>query len=450
MPRSLGLRPQAVAGSGEIPRVSLWHNLVYNTAHVLPAYLRGLFTPNRFWTGVWDRLQPDPAAVKFVSRLRRKYHSDYLYLRVMTKQTLLVLDPEGIRHVLDHSPEIYADAKLKRKGMAHFQPQAVTISRGPVWHDRRRFNEAVLDSDRALHRYAETFLGIIGDEVSKGVQSEQLVWDDVARLFDGMTLQVIFGRGLHDASSLKALRQMMKESNRAFALKKSSVFDAFYVNLRHRRELAPEDSLAGLCRHAPVTSLTRPDGQIPHWLFAMADTLAINSARTLALIATFPKDEARVREEMAKADLDTVEGVHALAYLEGCIQEAMRLWPTTPMLVRESVAPDRLGGVSLAPGTQVLILNSFNHRDRERVDGADRFTPERWLQRDRPDYRFNHLSNGAQVCAGKSLALFLSKAVLARLLAGYRFNLQRPPLDRRKPLPYLYNHFDLRLTIKAA
>ena len=55
-------------------------------------------------------------------------------------------------------------------------------------------------------------------------------------------------------------------------------------------------------------------------------------------------------------------GIASLHYLEGCIQEAMRLWPTTPILARESVADDTLEGMALPKGSQIVILNTFTHR----------------------------------------------------------------------------------------
>ena len=46
----------------------------------------------------------------------------------------------------------------------------------------------------------------------------------------------------------------------------------------------------------------------------------------------------------------------------------MRLWPTTTMLSRETLAETEWGGVAVPAGTQVLIPNMFLHRDRERHD----------------------------------------------------------------------------------
>ncbi|RNC68077.1 MAG: cytochrome P450 [Desulfuromonadales bacterium] len=438
-------------GPAKIPTVSLVDSLIYNLVHVIPSYLRGIFTPNRFWFTFWTRVHPDPASVKFVTRLRKKYRSNYWYLHMLTTKSLVVLDPDGIRHVLDHSPDIYADAKLKRTGMSHFQPDSVTISRGDEWRERRRFNESVLETGHGLHQYAKTFLDVVHDETATllGQAGNQLVWEDFAALFDRITMRVIFGSGVRDTSMTEALRKMMRESNRGFALSKSNYFDDFYAAMRRNRQEARDGSLAALCNSVPSTARTKVDNQITHWMFAMGDTLAINTVRALALLCAHPAAEEHVRNELGTADLSTAEGINQLRYLEGCIQEAMRLWPTTPMLVRETVKEDVLGGATIPPGTQVLIINSFTHRDRETLPFADAFSPDVWL-RDSVDYRFNHLSNGPQGCAGKELALFIAKAVIATVLTGQRTSLERPPLDPSRPLPYLYNHFQVRLRRSVA
>ena len=64
----------------------------------------------------------------------------------------------------------------------------------------------------------------------------------------------------------------------------------------------------------------------------------------------------------------------------------MRLWPTTPMLSRETTTEDvEWGGETVPAGTQVLIVNTFGHRDRDRIDYADRFAPEEWIEGDAAD-----------------------------------------------------------------
>jgi cytochrome P450 len=431
--------------SRSVPVISLRENIAYNLLHVVPYYLRGIFTRNRFWYNLWSRFHPDPLGLRFISALRQKYQSDYLYLYLLTSKSLLVLDRAGIQHILAHSPTIYADGKLKRKGMSHFQPNALTISRGAQWTERRNFNEAVLNSGHSVHAYADTFLAIIRQELNAPEFAKSEVgWDELAALFERITLQILFGKGENATPVAEALSRMMRESNRVFALRPSHHFDGFYQHIRQFLANPRQQSLAYLSSATPSTAQTRVENQIPHWLFAMKDTLAENVVPTLALILSHPQVEERVRQEMANADLASAQGIAALRYLEACIEEAMRLWPTTPMLARESVVADSLEGIALLPGTQVIILNSFTHRDEQIAGDANHFLPERWLNGEGDDAITavsNHFSSGPQVCAGKELALFVAKAVLATLLSGGRYQLLAPTLAANGVVPQTFNPF---------
>ena len=85
----------------------------------------------------------------------------------------------------------------------------------------------------------------------------------------------------------------------------------------------------------------------------------------------------------------------------------MRLWPTTPLLSRETLVELSWRGARVPAGTQILIVNTFHHRDRERLDvrrplrarGVDR------RRRGATTGRFNHFSHGPQGCPGADLAL---------------------------------------------
>src|SRR5207248_7180670 len=143
-------------------------------------------------------------------------------------------------------------------------------------------------------------------------------------------------------------------------------------------------------------------------------------------------------EEVANADLNTESGVDSLKVLEACLQEAMRLWPTTAMLSREVVRDVDWDGVAIPAGKQVLIVNTFNHRDDDAVPFADRFDPDEWLSGDgADDWIFNHFSHGPQGCPGTALALFVGKAMLASLLvSGSDVRRLSPRLDPNKRLQY--------------
>jgi cytochrome P450 len=453
--------PERAAGAGVTPAgrvraLSPADDLRFNVQFMLPYLLQGIFTRERFWVGFFARFHRDPLAVRLLSAFRRKYGSDYLSLHMLNTKALLVLDVEGVRQVLDNSPSRYADPPAKRNGMSRFQPGAVTISRDEAWRDRRRFNEAVLHGPQQGHPHAAHFLEIVAREAgaTRSRPGTRLVWDDLQDLFRRITLQVIFGPGARNDSALwEGLRAMLRESNRPLgpaARRPSRFFEPFYERMRRYLRRPQEGSLVSAFAEAPQSAETRAENQVPHWMFAMNETLATNAARALALILAHPQVEQRVREELEGVDLSTAEGVQRLTYLEGCLLEAMRLWPTTPVLVREALAPDTLGspggleGVPVAPGQQVLIHNGFQHRDRESYHLADVFSPESWPEA-WDDYRFNHLSHGPQVCAGIGLTLLIGKAVLAALLSRERYVLIEPALDPSRPLPHAYDYFALTL-----
>jgi cytochrome P450 len=85
----------------------------------------------------------------------------------------------------------------------------------------------------------------------------------------------------------------------------------------------------------------------------------------------------------------------------------------------------------------VLIPNLFNHRNRDRVEFADRFAPEEWVSGDAAsNWSFNFFSHGPQGCPGAGLAIFLGQAVVGRLLQTSEPRLQGASLKAGRPLPY--------------
>jgi len=351
--------------------------------------------------------------------------------------------------VLDRSAGPYAaDAGAKGKGMSHFQPDALTISRGAQWRDRRVFNESVLAASERVHPMAERFLAVVGEEVERLRIGRELDWDEWEGLFDRVTLRVIFGdRAREDQKLTQGLKNLMAEANRLVGLSKGGTYFDFYGRLEGYLIDPEPGSLVARFADAPQTDDTRVAHQIPHWIFAMRGTLGTNTYRTLAAIVADPDVERRVREELADADLSAPSALNRLDYLEGCLQEGMRLWPTTPLLARETTEEVTLAGERIDEGAQVVILNTFNHRDGETVPRADELWPERWTGGDPDPYRFNHLSHGSQDCPGGPLVSLLGKAVLTRVIERYALTLLEPDLPAGEPLPLTLDPVDVRLGV---
>jgi len=432
-----------------LPEASLRDSARVVFVGVLPVVLRGLFSPRRRWMKWLTALDMDARAVKALSELRAKHPGQGA--RLLGGRIVVLWGSDAIREVLDKSADVYAsDSGAKGKGMSHFQPDALTLSRGEEWRDRRAFNEAVLSTSEGVHPLGERFLAVVEDEVTRLRIGGELSWTEFERLFDRMTLRVIFGDRSRDDQQLTGLlERLMGEANRLVALSETDDYYEFYGLLeRHLRDPEP-GSLISRFADAPQSDTTRVVHQIPHWIFAMRDTLGANTYRALAAIVGDSEVQERVRSELEGADLSDPSAVDGLSYLGGCLQEAMRLWPTTPMLAREVTRETTLAGETVDEGTQVMILNTFNHRDRDQVPDADALAPERWSNGNR-DYCFNHLSNGTQGCPGGPLVLLLGRAVLARVLSEYELDLREPELDGGGSLPHMLDFFSIRFGARLA
>ena len=432
--------------SSEIPRVSLFDDLRINVCHALPYYLRGIFARHPMLYQCLSRLGCHPFSPRFGNQIRRKYGSNYVYANMLGRKTLLVFDNAAVQQILGRSPAVYAESSQKRAGMSHFQPQAATVSRGSEWESRRRFNDIVLESEQRIHSRAKDFV----PKVQEVARRPHRQWKDFRDSFHSIMLQVMFGRDDPESRELsERQRTLMMRGNRLFGAPRSRLLNQFHASLRSFMQDPAARGLASLCPHAPQSVSTKPTHRMAHWMFAMRDSLAINTARALALLVTHSEHLAQVREELPVELGTQPDSIHDLTYLEWCIHEAMRLWPSTPLLVRETTQADRLRDRVIPPRTQVLISNNHHHRDTSAYPDADRFVPDRWRGVD-VNYKFNHFSNGPQVCAGKNLAMLLAKSFLSEALRANHYRLLRPRIRTDEPIPYTYNHFKLRFECTAA
>ena len=434
----------------DFPRASTLDGIRFTAQVAVPNVALGLFKKRTLPTQVASTVHAEQLAYLLVQGLVRRFAPDPFYVRVVKEQALLVHHPDDIRFVLGGSPDPFAsDPDAKRKGMAAFQPEALTISRGDLWRSRRQFAEAVLDTALPLHRLADGFAQIVREEADALCAVGAVRWPEINAAFARLTRRVVFGDDAADDASLTTeLGELMGAGNRMPG-KPAAGYPAFLHRVQTYVDMASPGSLCALVADAPVDAAAKPAEQVIHWLFAMGDTLAANLFRTLAVLATHPLQLAEVRAEVAAADLDSAEGIAGLDYLGGCIQDAMRLWPTTQLFGRVATSDVRFPtGAVLPAGTQVLIYNLFNHRNRDRIPYADRFAPEEWVSGDASsDWSFNFFSHGPQGCPGAGLSIFLGQALLARLVDRAEPQLSGASLDPGRPLPYGLDVFGIAVEL---
>ena len=431
-----------------LPEASIGESVKFVVNGLAPALVRGLFSPRPKAMKLLTKLDADRRATEVLAGLRRKHGGEGV--RLLGGRIVTLWGRDAIAEVLDKSADVYAsDSGAKGKGMSHFQPDALTLSRGDEWKDRRAFAEAVLAMSERIHPDGKRFVTVVADEVSRLRIESTLEWSDFETLFDRITLRVVFGdRARDDQELTELLEKLMGEANRLVGLDTNDEYFEFYGAIeRHLRDPEP-GSLVARIPDAPQTDKTRVTHQIPHWVFAMRDTLGANTFRALAAVVADPDVEKRAREETDGADLTDPQAIDRMRFLEGCLHEAMRLWPTVPLIARETTRETELAGEKLDEGTQVMILNTFNHRDPDDVPNADALDAERWQNGASGDYKFNHLSNGTQDCPGGPLVLLIGKAVIANVLNAHELSLRDPEIEPGEPMPHMLDFFRICFTIR--
>jgi cytochrome P450 len=425
----------------DLPSVSLADSIQFNELVIVPNALQGLFKRRPGPVAAATKVDLDGRAIRFVAKLRKKHGPGPVWVRVMADSALL--DTEDVARTLDGSPHPFApDPEAKRKGMSHFQPDALTLSRGELWANRRAFAEAVLETPTEVHSLAPKIRKVVAEEVDAlldGVDADgALDFDAWHAAFRRIVRRVVLGNmAAADEELSDLLATLMSEAN-GLPEGESEAYAPYMNRLSGYVTAAEKGSLVSLLDAAPSDPDTRVASQVTHWLFAMQDTLALNCFRALALLSTHPEQKALAAAELKRK---------RMPYLAACLQEAMRLYPTTPLLSRELLVDVAWNGSTVPAGTQVLIVNGFHHRDRQAFDYADRFAPEAWTEGDAASQRaFNHFSSGPQGCPGRNLALLVGTSVLAQVLRRWpdaAATAGAGSLHQDNALPYSLNPFAL-------
>lgn len=440
--------PDEPTGLRELPWASVVDTVRVLGGVVLPLLQRGVIVRRPLMTRLVDRLEADRKAVRLLQDLRHRYGRGPLRLRIPGRRMVVVLSPEHVHRVLAGSPEPFHPAtREKRAALAHFEPAGVLISSTQDRPERRRFNEAALDTDHAVHRGADAMIGKINDEVDRLLaemdQRGGLVWEDYNRHWMRMVRRVTFGEGAADDEQLtEDILALRATANWAFLHPKRRILRARFLDrVLHHLERAEPGTLAEWAAKAPTTANTYPEHQVPQWLFAF-DAANWASYRALGLLASHPEHAAAARRELSDRDLRRPQ---ELPYLRACVLESLRLWPTTPAVLRETTRATQWEDGPVPENTSMLVYAPFFHRDDEHVDAAHRFEPDLWArERTEDDWPFIPFSTGPVICPGRNLVLHVTSTVIGRLLTERHLVPENHLLDPRRPLPGTLSPFTLR------
>jgi cytochrome P450 len=152
---------------------------------------------------------------------------------------------------------------------------------------------------------------------------------------------------------------------------------------------------------------------------------------TWLLLSEYPEAGEKLRAELDGAlggRPPTLDDVPGLRYTRQVFEEAMRLYPPVPALVRRVARPASLGGYEIPAASRILISIYNVHRHPAFWEEPTRFEPERfWPERraSRHDLSYIPFGAGQHKCVGNNLALMEGPLLLAMIAQRYELDLVR-------------------------
>ncbi|EYR62045.1 cytochrome P450 [Actinotalea ferrariae CF5-4] len=440
----------SVAGTRRLPHASALDTARVLGRVVVPLLARGVIVRRRAAVAMAERADADARAVALLQELRRTYGAGPLRLR-LPRRMVVLLSPQHVHRVLADGPEPFSPAtREKRAALSHFEPDNVLISSAEDRAERRPFHDVALDSGSALHRGSDAAVATIHEELDGLLErvdaTGRLEWDDYARTWLRIVRRVTLGDGAADDEQLTDdLVALRATANWAFLHPtRRRLRRRFHERLQGHLDRAEPGSLAFWAAQAPTTPNTRPSQQVAQWLFAF-DAATWAGFRALALLATHPEQLRLVRAEIDAVDLGVPQ---PLPRLRAVVLESLRLWPTTPAVLRETTARTQWEEGPMPEGTSILTYAPFFHRDDENLPEAHRFAPDLWArQRTEDDWPFVPFSAGPAQCPGRNVVLHTVSLALARLLRDRDVDLLDGRLRHDEDLPGTLDMFTLRFAV---
>lgn len=158
---------------------------------------------------------------------------------------------------------------------------------------------------------------------------------------------------------------------------------------------------------------------------AGSETTSTALTGMLVFLLTHPESLAKLCHEVRSsyASYGDINGDAAaqLPYLNGVIQEGLRLFPPGPAGLPRISPGGTIAGHYVPPGYSVRVSLCNTQVDPRYWRDADQFRPERWCEEGYDDVKeaWGPFSRGPRVCIGINLAMLEMRVILSKMMWLY-------------------------------
>ncbi|XP_054287591.1 cytochrome P450 4c3 [Macrosteles quadrilineatus] len=212
-------------------------------------------------------------------------------------------------------------------------------------------------------------------------------------------------------------------------------------DLGGKKRLAFLDLLIEASHEGHVLSDEDIREEVDTFMFEGHDTTSAGISWLLFLLGWHPEIQEKVVQEIETILQGedrplTMKDLTSMKYLECCIKEALRLYPSVPIMARKLNEDIVVGGYTVPAGTVAMIITYMLHRDPDAFPKPEVFNPDNFLVencRGRHPYAYIPFSAGPRNCVGQKFALLEEKMVVSTFLRKFRIE----SVDRREDLTLL-------------
>nr|AVL92835.1 CYP450 [Locusta migratoria] len=200
-------------------------------------------------------------------------------------------------------------------------------------------------------------------------------------------------------------------------------------DLGRKRRVAFLDMLLDASENGQKLSDQELQEEVDTFMFEGLDTTSASMSWVLVLLGHHPEIQEKVVAELDdifredRQRRPTTHDLNNMKYLEMVIKEALRLYPSVPVVSRKATKDVEIGGYTIPEGCTISLNIRHTHRDPEHWPDPERFDPDRFLPdrvQGRHPYAYVPFSAGPRNCIGQKFALLEEKAVLSYVLRNFR------------------------------
>ena len=372
--------------------------------------------PRAWQTLAWQS-RPGP----LMERCRRRY-GDWFTLKIAHEGTwVFTVDPDAVREVFTGDPDVLHAGEANVILRPVLGRKSVLLLDGDEHLAQRKMLLPPFHGER-MRAYGELMAGIARREIARWPRGEAF---PLLPRMQALTLEVVLRAvfGVREGAQLEHLRAVLRhmleelarprafltvallgpermERLRSFRNVMDPVDAALRAEIAARRrspDLAERDDILSLLLQADGMDDDELRDELLTLLVAGHETTATALSWAIERMARHPGMLERAREP---------------GYAEAAAQEALRLRPVLPIVLRKLKAPVTIAGRELPAGVTVAPCIYLLHRREDLYPDPYAYRPERFLDTKPGTYTWIPFGGGVRRCLGASFALFEMRTVL--------------------------------------